>query len=147
MLIFGHVVRDYMLDWKSIAEQTSTRASWACSRQRNSRRTQILARLPSCATCKKFSRPPQEGVFHIVVTDRFYSSVQLALQLLCRSVYAVGTVQSNNKAFSQEVKADAATRPRGVPRGSAKMTVAKCCPQLTAMLWWDRMAVHLIAAG
>ncbi|KAG2959752.1 hypothetical protein PC118_g22862 [Phytophthora cactorum] len=41
--------------------------------------------------------PPQKGAFHTVVTDRFYTPVQLALQLLSRNVYAVGTVQPNRR--------------------------------------------------
>ncbi|POM70506.1 Hypothetical protein PHPALM_13039 [Phytophthora palmivora] len=43
--------------------------------------------------------PPREGVYHAVVTDRFYTSVQLAMQLLARNVYSAGTIQTNKKGF------------------------------------------------
>ncbi|POM79582.1 Hypothetical protein PHPALM_2705, partial [Phytophthora palmivora] len=32
--------------------------------------------------------PKQDGVFYAVVTDRFYTSIQISLQLLARNVYS-----------------------------------------------------------
>jgi hypothetical protein len=52
-----------------------------------------------------------------VVTDRFYTSVKFALQLLARNVYTVGTIQTNKAGFAPEVKAETESRPKGVPRG------------------------------
>ncbi|KAG2815994.1 hypothetical protein PC113_g14658 [Phytophthora cactorum] len=45
--------------------------------------------------------PQQDDVYYTVVTDRFYTSVQLALQLMARNVYLVGTMQPNKKGFHQ----------------------------------------------
>jgi hypothetical protein len=72
--------------------------------------------------------PPQAGVFHAVVTDRFYTSLQLALQLLSRNVYTVGTIQTNKQGFPPAIKAEHENRPPHIPRGTTRMAVAKCCP-------------------
>ncbi|KAE9108765.1 hypothetical protein PF010_g11781 [Phytophthora fragariae] len=81
---------------------------------------------------------PQDGVFHAVVTDRFYTSVQLALQLLSRNVYTVGTIQTNKQGFPPAIKAEYENHPPHIPRGTTRMAAAKCYPPLTALLWWDR---------
>ncbi|KAG4063321.1 hypothetical protein PC123_g1853 [Phytophthora cactorum] len=41
----------------------------------------------------------EDGKYLAAVTDRFYTSVQLALQLLARKVYLVGTIQTNKRGF------------------------------------------------
>ncbi|GMF28016.1 unnamed protein product [Phytophthora fragariaefolia] len=74
--------------------------------------------------------PPTDGVFHTVVTDRFYTSVLLALQLLSRNVYSIGTIQPNRAGFSTEVTTKSKTRPLGVATGSTKVAVAKAVPEL-----------------
>ncbi|KAE9109068.1 hypothetical protein PF007_g12403 [Phytophthora fragariae] len=90
---------------------------------------------------------PQDGVFHAVVTDRFYTSVQLALQLLSRNVYTVGTIQTNMQGFPPAIKAEYENHPPHIPRGTTRMAAAKCYPPLTALLWWDRKPVHLLYTG
>ncbi|KAE8980658.1 hypothetical protein PR001_g24222 [Phytophthora rubi] len=90
---------------------------------------------------------PQDGVFHAVVTDRFYTSVQLALQLLSRNVYTVGTIQTNKQGFPPAIKAEYENHPPHIPRGTTRMAAAKCYPPLTALLWWDRKPVHLLCSG
>ncbi|KAG3128041.1 hypothetical protein PI126_g21576 [Phytophthora idaei] len=45
--------------------------------------------------------PPRKGVFHTVATDRFYTSVQLAFELLHRGVYSVGTIMANRLGYAQ----------------------------------------------
>ncbi|KAE8978423.1 hypothetical protein PR002_g24724 [Phytophthora rubi] len=92
--------------------------------------------------------PPRKfGIYHAVVTDRFYTSVQLALQLLPRNVYSVGTIQTNKKGFPSFLITKDASRPADVSRGSAAIAVAKCCPLLQAMHWWDRLFVYLLSTG
>ncbi|POM60688.1 hypothetical protein PHPALM_30418 [Phytophthora palmivora] len=91
--------------------------------------------------------PPEPGVFHTVVTDRYYTSVQLALQLLHRNVYSIGTIQANKAGFPKEVTAEYATRPRDIPRGYTKMAIMKNVPQMTSLLWWDRVPVQFLATG
>ncbi|POM70938.1 Hypothetical protein PHPALM_12564 [Phytophthora palmivora] len=92
--------------------------------------------------------PPQrEGVFHAVITDRFYTSVQLSLQLLARNVYTVGTIQTNKKGFPPALYTKATSRPAGTPRGDTTVAVAKCCPKLQVLRWWDRLPVYLLSTG
>ncbi|KAE9241192.1 hypothetical protein PF002_g9390 [Phytophthora fragariae] len=78
---------------------------------------------------------PKDGVFHAVVTDRFYTSVQLALQLLARNVYTVGTIQTNKKGFPPALIASEAARPVDVARGSSSIATSKCYPRLQVMQW------------
>jgi hypothetical protein len=82
-----------------------------------------------------------------VVTDRFYTSVQLALQLLARNVYMVGTIQTNKKGFPPSLITKVATRPPGIEHGAATTAVAKCCPQRRVLQWWDRLPVYLLLTG
>ncbi|GMF26052.1 unnamed protein product [Phytophthora fragariaefolia] len=89
--------------------------------------------------------PPQDGVFHAVVPDRFYKAVQLALQLLARIAYTVGTIQKNKTEFPPAL-IDAA-RPADFARGSSSIATAKCCPQLQLMRWWGRLPVYLLSTG
>ncbi|GMF15293.1 unnamed protein product [Phytophthora fragariaefolia] len=78
---------------------------------------------------------PEDGVFHVVVTDRFYTSAKLALQLLARNIYMVGTIQTNEAGYPQKVKAETETRPKGVPCGDTKLAIAKACLELTLLRW------------
>jgi len=48
--------------------------------------------------------PQQDGVFYAVVTDRFYTSVQGAIQLLARGVYTLGTILANKAGYCAELK-------------------------------------------
>jgi hypothetical protein len=73
---------------------------------------------------------PEEGVCRAVVTDRFYTSVQLALQLLARNVYTIGTIQTNKRGFPPALVVKEESRPANVPRGTTASAVAKCCPEL-----------------
>ncbi|OWZ19605.1 hypothetical protein PHMEG_0006125 [Phytophthora megakarya] len=91
--------------------------------------------------------PHEKGVYHAVVTDRFYTSIQLALQLLACNIYCIGTIQTNKKGFPPALISKDTTRPAGVARGSSTVAVAKCCPKLKAMLWWDRLPVYLLSTG
>jgi hypothetical protein len=90
---------------------------------------------------------PEEGVFRAVVTDRFYTSVQLALQLLARNVYTIGTIQTNKRGFPPALVVKEVSRPANVPRGSTASAVAKCCPELQVLQWWERIPVYLLSTG
>ncbi|KAE8977355.1 hypothetical protein PR001_g25154 [Phytophthora rubi] len=96
---------------------------------------------------QKVLPPQQDGTYHAVATVRFYTSVQLVLQLLARNVYLVGTIQTNKKGFPPALIAKEASRPADVPRGTTTIAVAKCCPLLQAMQWWDRLPVYLLSTG
>ncbi|KAE8979661.1 hypothetical protein PR002_g24355 [Phytophthora rubi] len=77
--------------------------------------------------------PKQDGVYYAVVTDRFYTSIQSALQLLKRNVYSVGTIQTNKKGFPPVVQ-EKSKRPKDIPRRTTKSIVAKSVPQMSAMV-------------
>ncbi|POM78257.1 Hypothetical protein PHPALM_4231 [Phytophthora palmivora] len=68
-------------------------------------------------------------------------------ELLRRNVYSIGTIQANKAGFPKEVTVEYATRPRDIPRGSTKMAIMKNVPQMTSLLWWDRMPVQILATG
>ncbi|OWZ13034.1 hypothetical protein PHMEG_00013714 [Phytophthora megakarya] len=73
-----------------------------------------------------------------------YISVQLALQLLARNIYSIGTIKTNKKGLPPALITKASARPAGVACGSSTVAVAKCCPKLKAMLWWDHLLVYLL---
>ncbi|ETL29119.1 hypothetical protein L916_17639 [Phytophthora nicotianae] len=89
----------------------------------------------------------EEGVYHTVVTDRFYTSIQLAMQLLARNVYTVGTIQTNKKGFPSNLITSDATRPSPIERGTSTIAVAECCNLLQVMRWWNRLPVYLLSTG
>ncbi|GMF18888.1 unnamed protein product [Phytophthora fragariaefolia] len=68
---------------------------------------------------------PVEDVFHLVVTDRFYTSVQLAYQLLQRQIYLVGTIQDDRQGFSNALVEKNRDRPKSIPHGTTRMAVQK----------------------
>ncbi|OWY95364.1 LOW QUALITY PROTEIN: hypothetical protein PHMEG_00034651 [Phytophthora megakarya] len=45
----------------------------------------------------------QGEVYHVVVTDRFYTSVQRVYQLLSRIVYSIGTIMGDKVGYPQEI--------------------------------------------
>ncbi|OWZ16695.1 hypothetical protein PHMEG_0009463 [Phytophthora megakarya] len=65
----------------------------------------------------------QQGVYHT-----------LALRLLARNIYMIGTIQTNKKGFPPALTTTASSRPANTPRGSMTVAVTKCCPQLRASL-------------
>ncbi|GMF15117.1 unnamed protein product [Phytophthora fragariaefolia] len=56
----------------------------------------------------------QDGVYHLVVADRFYTSVQLALQLLQRNVYSIDTITGDKVRYPQEIVEKNRNRPKRV---------------------------------
>ena len=65
--------------------------------------------------------PRVEMRWRAVATDRYYTSVQLALQLLHQQVYTVSMVQINRRGYSTNVLDKRSKRPASVPRGAMKM--------------------------
>ncbi|GMF48709.1 unnamed protein product [Phytophthora fragariaefolia] len=91
--------------------------------------------------------PKQDGVYYAVVTGRFYTSIQSALQLLERNVYSVGTIQTNKKGFPPALVQEKPKRPKNIPRGTTKIVVAKSVPQMSAMVWVDNTIVYMLGCG
>ncbi|OWZ07309.1 LOW QUALITY PROTEIN: hypothetical protein PHMEG_00020312 [Phytophthora megakarya] len=85
-------------------------------------------------------RPP----WHVIVIDRFYSSVVLAVELLRLNVYVIGTVMTNLLGFNKAVKESRKTRPANIPRGSFTFSRSVSVPSLIAFHWWDRKPVHYL---
>lgn len=75
------------------------------------------------AVIRKFNAHiPSVGLhWRVVVTDRFYSSVLLALQLLNRQDFAVGKIMTNRRGYCKGVIDKRINRPDTVQRGSMKI--------------------------
>ncbi|KAE9290342.1 hypothetical protein PR003_g25317 [Phytophthora rubi] len=65
--------------------------------------------------------PKKEKVFFAVVTDRFYTSIRLALELLTRNVYSVGTILPSRAGFSHLLTEKNRNRPKTITRGTVRM--------------------------
>ncbi|GMF16038.1 unnamed protein product [Phytophthora fragariaefolia] len=89
----------------------------------------------------------QDNVYHLVVTDSFYTSVQLALQLLQRNVYSIGTITGAKVGYPQEFVEMNRNRPKTVQHGTVPMAVARNCPSMTDLVWWDRKPVLFLGTG
>ncbi|EGZ29920.1 hypothetical protein PHYSODRAFT_467041, partial [Phytophthora sojae] len=53
---------------------------------------------------------------YAVVTDRFYTSIQSALQFLQRNMYKVGIIQTNKKGFPPALVQEKSKRQKNIPR-------------------------------
>ncbi|POM76874.1 LOW QUALITY PROTEIN: Hypothetical protein PHPALM_5837 [Phytophthora palmivora] len=83
----------------------------------------------------------------VVVIDRFYTSVALAIQLLLMGFYCVGTIMTNRLGYCKEVIEKKKTRSSSIIRGSFKMARSKLVPCMTAISWWDSRPVHFLCTG
>ncbi|KAE9015565.1 hypothetical protein PF005_g8645 [Phytophthora fragariae] len=97
--------------------------------------------------------PSPTSPWRLVITDRFYTSVKLALELLHRRMYLTGTIQTDRAGYAKEVVTAKKTRTvnkRKVmvpPQGTTKIAQNKQFPQLTAAMWMDRNPVHMLSSG
>ncbi|KAJ8563875.1 hypothetical protein ON010_g7473 [Phytophthora cinnamomi] len=91
--------------------------------------------------------PKDRQSYHVVVVDRFYTSVALALELLANKIYIVGTIQQRRIGFPSALKEKRKKRPTEISRGSYKVARSKAVPEMSACCWWDSKPVHLLATG
>jgi hypothetical protein len=91
--------------------------------------------------------PAGRKSYHLVATDRYYTSIALALELLSMRIYSVGTGQPRRIGFPSTIRETRKTRPTTIPRGSYKIARCKTIPNLIACCWWDSKPVHFIATG
>ncbi|KAE9019498.1 hypothetical protein PR001_g13862 [Phytophthora rubi] len=97
--------------------------------------------------------PSPTSPWRLVITDRFYTSVKLSLELLHRRMYLTGTIQTDRAGYAKEVVTAKKTRTvnkRKVmvpPQGTTKIAQNKQFPQLTAAMWMDRNPVHMLSSG
>ncbi|KAE9164544.1 hypothetical protein PF004_g29790 [Phytophthora fragariae] len=97
--------------------------------------------------------PSPTSPWRLVITDRFYTSVKLALELLHRRVYLTGTIQTDRSGYAKNVITKKKTRTVNKqnvmvpPQGTTKFAENKQFPQLTAVMWMDRLPVHMLSTG
>ncbi|KAL3674422.1 hypothetical protein V7S43_019044 [Phytophthora oleae] len=84
---------------------------------------------------------------HLVVIDRFYSSVLLAIELLGMGVYVIGTIMTDRLGFDKAVRASSKTRPASIPRGGFAFSRSIAVPSMVAFHWWDNKPVHHLCTG
>ncbi|GMF31547.1 unnamed protein product [Phytophthora fragariaefolia] len=83
----------------------------------------------------------------LIVIDRFYTSVALAIQLLVTGFYCVGTIMTNRLGYCKEVIEKKKTKPDWIPRGSCKIARSKVIPNMSAISSWDSRPVHFLCTG
>ncbi|KAE8902088.1 hypothetical protein PF003_g14234 [Phytophthora fragariae] len=97
--------------------------------------------------------PSPTSPWRLVVTDRFYTSVKLALELLHRHFYITGTIKTDRSGYAKDVvtakdyKTVNKKKVMVPPQGTIKLAQNKQFPQLTAAMWMDRTPVHLLSSG
>ncbi|POM69870.1 Hypothetical protein PHPALM_13800 [Phytophthora palmivora] len=77
--------------------------------------------------------------FRLVVTDRFYKSVALAIQLLLVGFYTVGTIMVN--------PIEKKNSTQGIIRGSFKYVRSNKVKVMTAITWWGSKPVFFVCTG
>jgi hypothetical protein len=91
--------------------------------------------------------PTHRQHHHVVVMDRFYTSVSLLVELLARRIYAVGTVQTRRIGFPELLKDKRKRRPKDVARGTCSAARSRLIHSSVACCWWDSRPVFLLGTG
>ncbi|DAZ96869.1 TPA: hypothetical protein N0F65_008830 [Lagenidium giganteum] len=84
---------------------------------------------------------------YLVVTDRFYTSVALAIQLLAMKVYLLRTCMTNRLGFCQQLIRRQKHRGEGTTRGAHVVVQCNRIPQLQVCVWWDNLPMRLLCTG
>ncbi|EGZ18509.1 hypothetical protein PHYSODRAFT_416897, partial [Phytophthora sojae] len=85
--------------------------------------------------------------WHLVVVDRFYSSILLAIELLAMGVYVIGTIMIDRLGLDQNIVEKRKSRPAFIPRGTFTFSRSVAVPSMVALHWWDRKPVHYLCTG
>ncbi|EGZ21822.1 hypothetical protein PHYSODRAFT_490771, partial [Phytophthora sojae] len=91
--------------------------------------------------------PADREEWHMMVTDRFYTSVALSLELLSRKIFTVGTIQTRRIGFPEALKDGKKKRPETIRRGAYRIARNKKVPEMVACVWMDSKPVHLLVTG
>ncbi|GMF48696.1 unnamed protein product [Phytophthora fragariaefolia] len=97
--------------------------------------------------------PSSKSPWRLVVTDRFYTSVKLALELLHRRMYLTGTIQTDRSGYvkgvitTKDVKTVNKKKITIPAQGTVKLAQNKRFSQVTAAMWMDRNPVHMLSRG
>ncbi|POM76667.1 LOW QUALITY PROTEIN: Hypothetical protein PHPALM_6067 [Phytophthora palmivora] len=89
----------------------------------------------------------QDKGFRLVVTDRFYTSVALAIQLLLMGFYTVGTIMTNRIGFAESIKEKKTTWPKDIMRGTLHYVRSTKVKEIAAITWWDSKPVFFLCTG
>ncbi|KAE8982448.1 hypothetical protein PR002_g23525 [Phytophthora rubi] len=81
--------------------------------------------------------------WHVIVVDRFYSSVLLCVELLAMNVY-VGTAMANRLGLDPAPKAGRST---SIPRGTFMLAMSVAIPSMVMFHWWDRKPVPYVCTA
>ena len=97
--------------------------------------------------------PSSTSPWRLVVTDRFYTSVKLALELLHRRMYLTGTIQTDRSGYAtgvvtkKEYKTVRKQKIAVPPQGTLKIAQNKRFPEITDAMWMNRTPVYLLSSG
>ncbi|GMF37790.1 unnamed protein product [Phytophthora fragariaefolia] len=94
-----------------------------------------------------FGADTRKQGMRLVVVDRFYTSVALAIQLLLMGFYCVGTILTDRLGYCKQVIENKKTRPASIPRCSFKIARSKLVPNMAAISSWDSRPVHFLCTG
>ncbi|POM69866.1 Hypothetical protein PHPALM_13809 [Phytophthora palmivora] len=83
----------------------------------------------------------------LIVADNFYSSCALALELLEKGYYYVGTHRNDRLGWPSGFAFTQKKRPVSMPRGTYRIAQCKDHPNLVAVSWMYSKTVNLIATG
>uniref|UniRef100_H3GLY6 PiggyBac transposable element-derived protein domain-containing protein n=1 Tax=Phytophthora ramorum TaxID=164328 RepID=H3GLY6_PHYRM len=105
--------------------------------------------------CSKTAYCIRSPKFRLVVTDRFYTSLVLAMQLLTMNFYTVGTIMMNKRGLCEEIlpttmkngRRASNKSPAHIPRGTFEVATSKDVPLMKAIRWYDKQGVHVLATG
>ncbi|POM71616.1 Hypothetical protein PHPALM_11790, partial [Phytophthora palmivora] len=95
----------------------------------------------------------QPNTMRLIVMDRFYTSIPLALELLTMGYYSVVTVMTGRKGLAAQVVPDKnkkkkeQSRPTGIDRGTYTFADSSLVPGVTTTKWWDNRPVYLLSTG
>ncbi|POM58986.1 Hypothetical protein PHPALM_36296 [Phytophthora palmivora] len=100
---------------------------------------------------------PGQNAMRLIVTDRYYTSIPLAMQMLTMGFYTVGTVQTNRLGLPVSLlegeqrggkkRKPLKRRPVTIERGTFEVADHAHIQGLRAIRWWDNRAVYLLASG
>lgn len=94
----------------------------------------------------------------LVVMDRFYTSVRLAMQLLTMGFYAIGTIQTDRLGLAVSIvgeKKEGGKRKKKIPKSRLRTIERRAfavvdhlqISGLRELRWWDNKAGYMLAAG
>ncbi|OWZ09852.1 hypothetical protein PHMEG_00017379 [Phytophthora megakarya] len=89
----------------------------------------------------------KKGLYYAVVTDRFYTSIQIILQFLEQAVYSVGSIQTKKTGFPTFLLQKKSKCPKHIPHDRTQLAVSMSVPQLSTMVWSDNPIVYMMGCG